>query len=318
MDANMLELFQANLLSPMVLAFVLGIIAVLVKSDLKFPDQIYTILSIYLLLAIGLKGGATLSKCTITDIYPSILLTLGIGLLLPLTSFGILKVSGYSRVDSAAMAAHFGSVSVITFIACTIFTESVGFKSDAHMTALLAILEIPAIVIALLLARPKVGLLKEISFVLSSKSILLLIGGLVIGYLSGDKGLVRVAPLFVSPFQGMLVLFLLEMGLVAGQKLVESRALNLKLVALSILIPLMNGVVGVYGAKLIGMGVGSATVFATMAASASYIAAPAAVRMALPQANPALYLSASLVVAFPFNLSIGIPLYHKLARLILG
>lgn len=318
MEANVIALLQANLLSPMVLAFALGIVAVLVKSDLKFPEPIYAILSIYLLLAIGLKGGATLSSVDLRTVLPGVMMTLALGLTLPIVAYGVLRTFSYSRVDAAAMAAHFGSVSVITFIACSIFAESVGYKPDDYMTALVAILEVPAIIIALLIARPKVTLIQEIKTVLSSKSILLLIGGLAIGYLSGQKGLERVAPLFVSPFQGMLVLFLLEMGLVAGHKLVESRALNVKLVAAGIIIPLINGTLGVFAAKLIHMNVGSATVLATMAASASYIAAPAAVRMALPQANPALYLSASLVVAFPFNLSLGIPLYHKLALLIIN
>lgn len=313
----MIELLQTNLLSPMVLSFFLGIIAVLLRSDLKFPDQTYTILSIYLLLAIGFKGGASISSCIITDILPSIGATLLAGVILPILAFTLLKVFRYSRVDAAAMAAHFGSVSVITFIACSVFTESLGFKSGEYMTALVAILEVPAIVIALLLARPQVSVFQEISFILSSKSILLLLGGLLIGYLSGQTGLERIAPFFVTPFQGILVIFLLEMGLVAGQKLLETKALTPKLVFLSVLIPLINGVIGVYIAKLAKMGVGDATVFATMTASASYIAAPAAVRMAIPSANPALYISASLLIAFPFNLSLGIPLYHKIARLLI-
>lgn len=299
----------------MVLAFVLGVTAAFVRSDLKFPEPIYAILSVYLLLAIGIKGGVTLSQTPLSAIGGPLLATLALSGLLPLIAFGVLRLLDYSKVDSAALAAHYGSVSVITFIASQIFVESTGYSSERYMTALLALLEVPAIIIALLLSRTNyvLPLTKEIKKILSSKSILLLIGGIVMGFLSGERGLEKIAPLFVSPFEGMLVLFLLEMGLVAGHKLLESRHIPVSLVIAGIILPIINGCIGVYLAKICGMSVGSATVFATLAASASYIAAPAAVRMALPQANPGYYLTASLAITFPFNLSLGIPLYHKIA-----
>ncbi len=315
MDGSIAHLLTTNLLSPMVLAFVLGVFATFAKSDLKFPEPIYTILSIYLLLAIGIKGGVTLSHTPLSTLGGPLLATLILSFMLPLLAFYSLRFFKYSKIDAAALAAHFGSVSVITFIASQVFVETMGYPSDKYLTALLAILEVPAIIIALLLARTNnaLPLAQEVSRILTSKSILLLIGGLVIGFLSGEKGLERIAPLFVNPFQGMLVLFLLEMGLVAGHKLVESRRVPLSLIVAGVVLPMINGGIGVCLAKACGMSIGTATVFATLAASASYIAAPAAVRMALPAANPGYYLTASLAITFPFNLSLGIPLYHKLA-----
>lgn len=320
MDFSIIDLLQANLLSPMVLAFALGVVAVFLKSDLRFPEPVYTILSIYLLLAIGMKGGVTLSQSSFSVIFPGLLATLALGAVVPLLAFSFMRVMKYSRIDAAALAAHFGSVSVITFIASQVFVEAVGYSFEKYLTALVAILEVPAIIIGLLLARKKTvhPLWMEIKNIVVSKSVLLLIGGLLIGYFSGPKGLERIAPLFVEPFQGMLVLFLLEMGLVAGQKLKEAGRIHPSLIVAGTVIPLINGVIGAVLAKLCGMDIGTATVFACIAASASYIAAPAAVRMALPQANPGYYLTTSLAITFPFNLSIGIPLYHKIVLWMMG
>ena len=320
MDFSIIDLLQTNLLSPMVLAFALGVGAVFLKSDLRFPEPIYAILSIYLLLAIGMKGGVTLSQSSFSVMLPGLLATLTLGAVVPFLAFSIMRFFKYSRVDAAALAAHFGSVSVITFIASQVFVEALGYHFEKYITALVAILEVPAIIIGLLLARKKTEhpLWIEIKGIVVSKSVLLLIGGLIIGYLSGPKGFDRISPLFVEPFQGMLVLFLREMGLVAGQKLQETGRIHPSLVAAGIVIPLINGTLGAVLAKFCGMDVGTATVFACIAASASYIAAPAAVRMALPQANPGYYLTTSLAITFPFNLGIGIPLYHKIVLWMMG
>lgn len=323
----MLDLMADNLLSPMVLAFALGMIASFLRSDLKFPDAIYSFLSIYLLFAIGLKGGVTLSTAPIGAMSLALVAALFISSLIPLMTFCVARFLRYTHSDSAALAAHYGSVSVVTFIAAQVFVGQVGYPADSYMAAILAVMEVPAIVMALIMARRSQqetseiqdgSLWQDIRGILTGKSILLLIGGLCIGYISGEKGFDRVAPFFVSPFQGVLVLFLLEMGLVAGQRLVESRRIPPSLICIALGIPLISGLFGVVCGKMIGMSVGNTTLLATLAASSSYIAAPAAVRLALPRANPAYYLTASLAVTFPFNLSVGVPLYYQLARIMIG
>lgn len=313
-DNGFLTLIQTNLLSPIVLAFLLGIAAVYLRSDLKFPEPIYNFLSIYLLLAIGLKGGVTLSKEPLFTLAPLLFSAFMLSLFLPFFTFFCARLLRYTTTDSAAFAAHYGSVSVITFIACQVFVESSGYQTDKSMTAVLAIMEIPAIIIALILARTKHAhpFHQDIKKILTSKSILLLIGGIIMGYLSGEDGFQRISPLFVTPFQGMLVLFLLEMGLVTGHRLLETRHFPKSLFVIGFCIPILHGILGICLGKFMGLSIGNTTVFACLAASASYIAAPAAVRIALPNANPGYYLTASLAITFPFNLSFGIPLYHMM------
>lgn len=320
-----LELLQANLLSPMVLAFVLGVIAVLSKSDLKIPEPIYAYLSIYLLLAIGLKGGAALSTTPFHLFWRSGVITLGLGLILPpliyMLAHGPLK---FSKVDSAALSAHYASVSVVTFIAAKVFCERAGHAAEGFMTALVAILEVPGIVVALLIGdmvrqkESSLSLLTRLKTILFGKSVLLLWGGLLIGYLSGPIGLEKIGPFFVDPFQGVLVLFLLDMGIVAGAHLPSLRRASWPLITIGLLFPLVGGGIGSCAGYLVGLSTGGCTVLGAMVASASYIAAPAAVRISLPTANPAYYLTAALAITFPFNLCFGIPLYHRFALWIAG
>ena len=317
MDA--LELVRLNLLSPIVLAFVLGAIATLVRSDLKFPEELYTALSIYLLLAIGLKGGAELAETSLAELWAPALATLGLGLAVPLWSYGLLRRLGrFSVSDAAALAAHYGSVSAVTFIAALSFVDAAGVAAEGFMPTLVAVLEVPAIVVAILIARMQVGgrgswgeVLHE---VLAGRSILLLLGGLAIGFLSGKEGLAKVSPFFVDLFQGALTLFLLEMGMVAARRFGDLRRVGVFLLAFGMLMPVLHGALGVWLGAVSGLSLGGSTVLGVMAASASYIAAPAAVRIALPQANPGYYLTASLAITFPFNLTVGIPLYHAIAR----
>lgn len=316
-----LDLLRINLLTPTVLAFLLGIIATLVKSDLKFPDQLYTALSIFLLLAIGLKGGVALSQTPAAEVWRPALGTLVLGSLMPLWCFGILKGLGrFSTPDSAALAAHYGSVSAVTFIASLTFLDAVGVAREGFMPTLVALLEVPAIVIALLLAqRGRSGrwgaVLHE---VLAGRSILLLLGGLAIGFLSGPERLKPVTPFFMDLFQGALTLFLLEMGMVAARRLRDLRKAGLFLVGFGIVMPVVHGALGVTLGAFTGLSLGGSVVMAVLAASASYIAAPAAVRVALPEANPSFYLTAALGITFPFNLTVGIPLYYALAGIIHG
>jgi uncharacterized protein len=314
-----LELVRLNLLSPVVLAFGLGILATLVRSDLRFPDGLTAGLSIYLLLAIGLKGGAELAQTPLDLFWRPALATIVLGVVTPLLAYWVArrKMGG---ADAGALAAHYGSVSVVTFFAALSFLGAVGRPPEAFMPTLVAVLEVPALIVGISLGRMGGDtrwrlLLHE---VLTGRSILLLIGGLTIGYLSGRSGLERVAPLFVDLFQGALMLFLLEMGMVAARRLRDVAAVGPFLVAFALGIPLVNGGLGVLLGTMAGLSVGGATVMGVLAASASYIAAPAAVRLALPEANPSLYLTAALGVTFPFNLVVGIPIYFFVARLVAG
>jgi hypothetical protein len=315
-----LELIQLNLLSPMVLAFVLGVVATLIHSDLKFPDAFTSALSIYLLFAIGLKGGAELAATSFTQFFWPGVVTLLLGIMIPIWSFAALRWLGrFDVANAAAIAAHYGSVSAVTFSASQTFVEQVGSNYEGFMPTLLAMLEVPGIVVALLLARSsgqgggqswRVALHE----VMSGKSIVLLLGGLVIGFLSGKPGLDLVAPVFVTPFKGVLALFLLELGLLTGRHLADLRQAGRFLIGFGIVMPLIHGVLGAWLGSVAGLSMGGSMILATMAASASYIAAPAAVRIALPQANPGYYLTASLAITFPFNLVIGLPIYHALAN----
>lgn len=315
-----LELSALNVLSPIVLAFGLGVLATLARSDLRFPDDLYTALSIYLLLAIGLKGGAELSGTPMGLIWRAVTVTLLAGALTPFPAYAILRrLGGFAVADAAAIAAHYASVSVVTFTASLAFLERVGTPYEGFMPALVALLEAPGIVVALALARTRMddGRWHEnLREIVAGRSVLLLLGGLAIGYLSGARGLAEVAPFFVDPFRGALGFLMLEMGMVAAKRLPDLRRVGLFLVAFGVGMPVAQGLVGVGLATLAGLSVGGATAFGVMMASASYIAAPAAVRLALPQANPSYYLTASLVVTFPFNLTVGIPLYYAVARLV--
>ncbi len=318
---EIVDVIRLNLLSPMVLAFVLGVVATLVHSDLKFPEELYTGLSIYLLLAIGLKGGAELSQTPLSSFWGPALATLALGITIPVVVYTILRRMGKFEVaDAAALAAHYGSVSAVTFAAVQTFLDALAVPYEGFMPTLVAVLEIPAIIVALLIARVALGqggnwgeVLREL---VVGKSILLLIGGMVIGVLAGKSGLTQVAPLFVDPFRGALTLFLLEMGMVAARRFRDLRKVGFFLIGFGVIMPVINGVVGMWLGSLAGLSPGGTVVLGTLAASASYIAAPAAVRIALPQANPSFYLTASLAITFPFNLAIGIPLYYGLSLLL--
>jgi hypothetical protein len=317
----MLDALQANLLSPMVLAFALGVLATLLRSDLKVPDALYDSLAIYLLLAIGLKGGVALSAARLAEVALPALLTLALGAATPVWCFAILrKLGGLDRVDAAAVAAHYGSVSAVTFIACLAFLQEIGQPYEGFVPALVALLEVPGIVVALLLARRggEAHWGQTVRDLLTGKSVVLLTGGLAIGWVSGREGFSHVAPLFEGLFKGALVLFLLEMGLVTARRFRDLRRMGPFLVGFGLVMPVLHAALGVGLGTLAGLSAGGATVLGVLAASASYIAAPAAVRIALPEASPSLYLTAALAVTFPFNLAVGIPLAHAMARLVHG
>lgn len=315
---SIMDLLIQNLVSPVVLAFALGIAAKLVRSDLEIPSAIYQGMSIYLLFAIGLKGGVSLSETPPSELMWPAVLTLALGCLTPLSAYVVLRWMGkLGRTDAGASAAHYGSVSAVTFLAALEAVRMAGLESVGYLPALVAVLEIPGIIVGLLLASgcgSGGGLRKAVHEVVVGKSIFLMVGGMVIGALCGPEKIGQVGPFFVAPFKGVLCLFLLELGMVAAARLRDLRSTGLRLVVCGCLLPLMHGMVGTALAVWIGMPNGAAAVFGAMVGSASYIAAPAAVRIALPQASPGIYLTLSLGVTFPFNLGIGIPVFVTLAE----
>ena len=316
-----LDALQANLLSPMVLAFALGVLATLVRSDLKVPDALYDSLAIYLLLAIGLKGGVALSEARLLDVAVPALVTLALGAATPVWCYGILRrLGGFDRVNAAAVAAHYGSVSAVTFVACLAFLQKIEEPYEGFVPALVALLEVPGIVVALLLARRGADAHwgETVRELVTGKSVVLLAGGLALGWASGREGFAPVAPLFEGLFKGALVLFLLEMGLVTARRFRDLRRMGPFLLGFGLVMPVLHAAIGVCLGSIAGLSTGGTTVLGILAASASYIAAPAAVRIALPEASPSLYLTASLAVTFPFNLAVGIPLAHAVARLFHG
>ncbi len=301
-----------------VLFFMLGVAAGLAKSDLKLPAALYDALSIYLLLAIGLKGGMELAKQPFLAVAPQAVMAMSLGLLIPLIAFPVLRGLGrLPRADAASIAAHYGSVSVVTFAVGQNYLHAKGIGFEAHMPLILVLLEVPGILVGVLLARAGGGvrpawgaLLHE---VMLGKSIVLLVGGLLIGWAAGPQGLAPMEPFFGGLFKGVLCLFLLEMGLVASAQLGSVRKSGLFLVGFGIGMPLLASVLGAGLGTAIGLSPGGTALLAVLAASASYIAAPAAMRIAVPEANPALSITAALAVTFPFNLLLGIPLYTRLA-----
>ena len=322
----MTDVLAVNLLSPVTLAFALGLFSRLVRSEFHLPRDIYLALGIYLLFALGLKGGVELAKAPFGEIWLPILVTLLLGCLRPLTSYAVLRRVGKLGVaDSAGIAAHYGSVSAVTFIAALDFTSGMGTPAEGYLPTLLALLESPGIHIALALGvlqrsrsadRPLSEVFHE---VLTGRTMILLVGGLVLGYVMAPPAWEEVSPFFEGAmFKGALVLFLLEMGVVAGERLGDLKKVGVFLVAFGVLIPLLHGAAGVMAGHLAGLSVGGATVLGTMAASASYIAAPPAVRMTLPEANPTYSLTAALAITFPFNIVVGIPIYYQVALWIGG
>jgi uncharacterized protein len=318
-----LETAAANLLSAPVLAFVLGLVAVAVRSDLRLPEALNTSISIYLLLAIGVKGGVALRSATFGEVIGPVLLALALGLVIPLVAYGALRVmSRLGPLDRGSVAAHYGSTSLVTFTAALVFLESSGVEYPGYAPTLLTVLEIPGIVVGILLAsRAAKGPVKwagALHEVLAGKSIVLLAGGLVLGYAIGDAGYAGVQGFFDEPFRGVLALFLLGLGIEAGQRLGSLREAGPGLLVFAALFPFVVGGAVVALSVFLGMGQGGAVVLAILCASASYIAAPAALRFAFPEANLAIPLAASIGVTFPINLVLGIPYLTWLAGVLTG
>ncbi len=318
----MSEALLANLLSPAVLFFALGLVAALVRSELKFPEPLYSALTIYLLVAIGFKGGVAMTEAGLGRIWLPALAAIGLGAFIPLWTYPVLRWGGrLAAVDAAAIAAHYGSVSAVTFLAATNYLTAIGRPYESHAVALLAVMESPAILVGVILGKralgPRGGVPVPLGLIvreaLFGRSIFLLLGALVVGALCGPAGMRKVEPFFVTPFQGVLSLFLLEMGIVAGRRLEDLRRVGPFLLAFGVIVPVVNGLLGVLVGQAAGLSLGGGMLLGVLAASASYIAAPAAVRLALPEANPTLSLTSALAVTFPFNLTLGIPLFDAWA-----
>ncbi|MEM7459930.1 MAG: sodium-dependent bicarbonate transport family permease [Pseudomonadota bacterium] len=321
----------STLLSPIILFFALGMGAALLRSQMSVPEAIAKGMAIYLMMAIGLKGGVEMSKNPLTT---EVMLVLAAGIVLsfmiPALAFLLLRLTTrLDRIDAAATAAHYGSISIVTFVAATEAVRLSGLDSGGHLVAVAALMETPAIITALVLAargqakreKPIAGseqgeLVREVFL---NASIVVLVGALIIGWVAGEEGTANVEPFFVDLFQGVLCLFLLDMGLSAGRGLRQGwRQLSIMTVGFGLYMPLISALIAAALAALIGMPAGDAALLITLTASASYIAVPAAMRLALPEAKPSIYLTLSLGVTFPFNVTIGIPIYIYLALLITG
>ncbi|WP_028450246.1 sodium-dependent bicarbonate transport family permease [Chitinibacter tainanensis] len=309
-------------MDPVVLFFLLGLLAGLAKSDLKLPSALYDTLSVFLLLAIGIKGGLELAKQPFLQVLPQALLVLAMGFVIPLLVYPVLRLK-FSQVDAASMSAHYGSVSVVTYAVGVAYLSRLGVSHESQTTLFLVLLEMPALIVGVILARQGAnqagkgsghGWGKLLHEVLLGKSIVLLMGGLLIGLLAGPEGIKPLDRLYLDLFKPVLTLFLLEMGLVVAGKFGALRQQGWFILLAGIGLPLCLSWIGIGVGHLLGLSVGGVTLLALLAASASYIAAPAAMRMAVPQANPALSLGAALGITFPFNLLIGVPLYYQFAH----
>jgi uncharacterized protein len=322
---DIFSLAVSNLVTPIILSFALGLVAAFARSDLTIPEAVAKGMSIYLLFAIGFKGGAGVAAHGLDRVLVlSLLAGLVLSFILPFIAFALLRMmSRLSVIDAAAVAAHYGSISIVTFVAASSLLESSGIAAEGYMVAVAAVMEAPAILSALwLVARNGSGRKFDAELgreIMLNGSIVLLVGAFLIGVATGAKGMAQISPFIVAPFQGVLCLFLLDMGLVAGRGLRGARGvLGLSTVLFGLFMPLISASVGLALGLLIGLSPGGIVLMMVLSASASYIAVPAAMRVALPEANPTIYLTLSLGVTFPFNLTIGIPLYLAVVQAITG
>jgi len=319
-----------NLLTPSILFFALGFLAQWIRSDLRLPAELTKSITIYLLLGIGIHGGIEISHARISETIPSILVAVFLGVTLPIAAYLIISRLGrIERLNAVAIATHYGSVSAGTFITAIAFLEALHIDYEKQPIIMLAIMESPAILVGLLLAsrvRKRYG--QQLSSADNSRaelvreaftngSIVLLFGGMLIGGMATEKSMLSVLPFFDQLFMGVLCLFLLAMGMEAGKKMDDFKQAGAFLIGFGILMPIISGFLGIIIAThVLGFSVGGATLVGVLAASASYIAVPPAMRMAIPEANPSIYLTLALGVTFPFNVVFGIPLYYATANFI--
>lgn len=317
-----------TLTSPVILFFILGFFAACIRSDLAIPEAFAKAMSIYLMAAIGLKGGVEVASTGFSvDLAAAAVSGVLLGFTLPILAFILLRsFAKLGAIDAGAVAAHYGSVSVVTFVTAIELLTATGLRPDGFMVGVMALMEIPAIITGLLLARAYSKRLKEseeldgdggsnlMHEVLTNGSVILLLGAFLIGFIAGAEGFAPIEPLFAVGFKGVLCLFLLDMGLIAARRLLETRKVTIPLATLAIMLPIINGTIGTVVGTLVGLDPGSAAILGVLCASASYIAVPAAMRLALPQADPGIYLAMSLGITFPFNILFGISLFAAIAK----
>lgn len=325
---ELINLILQNIVSPAILFFALGILAGFFKSDLEIPDSISRYLSIYLMMAIGFKGGVAIANTHDLNgqVIAAVLTGIAIGFLQPFIAYGLLKLT--TRLDSptaAAVAAHYGSISMVTFVTATTFLKAHEITYAGYIVAILALMEAPAILSGLFIAHranpqtrnhneEEKRLAREI---FTNGAILLLFGSFLIGWATGQSGMDKMEGFLVAPFQGILALFLLDMGLLVSKNLHHLKSFTLPLVLFGLYMPLIGAAIGIGASYMMGLDAGTGTLFTVLCASASYIAVPAAMRLALPEAKAAVYVPMSLAITFPFNVVLGIPLYYAIAVKIL-
>jgi len=324
---ELLHLISQNLLSPAVLFFALGIMAGFFKSDLEIPDSISRYLSIYLMMAIGFKGGVAIANTHDLngEVIGTIMAGLAVGLLQPFLGYGLLRLT--TKLDSptaAAVAAHYGSISMVTFATASAFLKANEVVYAGYIVAILALMEAPAIFSGLFIAHKANPQTKHANEekklareIFTNGAILLLFGAFIIGWITGQPGMDKMEGFLSAPFQGILALFLLDMGLLVSKNLHHLKSFTWPLALFGIYMPFVGAAVGLGLSRLIGLDVGTGTLFTVLCASASYIAVPAAMRLALPEAKAAIYVPMSLAITFPFNVALGIPLYYSLAQQLL-
>lgn len=326
---DLLHLIAQNLISPAILFFGLGVLAGFFKSDLEVPDSISRYLSIYLMMAIGFKGGVAIANTPDLngEVVAAVAAGLGVGFLQPFLGYALLRATtSIDRATAAAVAAHYGSISMVTFVTATSFLKTNEVVYAGYIVAILALMEAPAILSGLYIAhradpktrshaREEKRLAREI---FTNGAILLLFGSFLIGWATGQTGMEKMEGFLSTPFQGILALFLLDMGLLVSKNLHHLKSFTPSLVLFGLYMPLIGAAIGLALSYAIGLDVGTGTLFAVLCASASYIAVPAAMRLALPEAKAAIYVPMSLAITFPFNVILGLPLYYALARTLLS
>jgi hypothetical protein len=324
------DLIIQNIMNPPVLFFLLGMLAVFLRSELTIPQPLPKLFSLFLLISIGLHGGYELSKSGINmDVVKGLFLAVLMASIVPIYSFFILRIK-VDVYNAVAVAATFGSISAVTFITGITYLQTIGVEYGGYMVAAMTLMESPAIIIGLVLAaifarqdaqgneKEKTDWGEILREAFLNPSVFLLMGALLIGIMTGEKGWHAMEPLFGDLFKGILAFFLLDMGLVAAKRIGDLKKLGFFLIGYAIIMPIFNAALAMSLAYFFGLSKGDAFLLALLSASASYIAVPAAMRLSVPEANPSIYLPLSLAVTFPFNISLGIPLYYFLVSLLWG
>ncbi len=337
---DILQLIQANLLTPIILFFLFGIIAARIKSDLKIPEAISEFLPIYLLAAIGLHGGIAMRNTGFENMLVPMLVAIGLSLLFTLNHYQILRRLGkFSIFDSYALASTYGAVGAVTFSVGLSFLKNQGVTSEGYLAAVLAVLEPAAFIMAIFLTNmavskqirqkkksfakydtsemgidsAKTKLTQVLHESVTGKAIVILLGSIIIGYIIGEQGFDSIRIVFDEMFTGAIVIFMIEMGIIAGQRLDDIRRVGIFLTAFAVIMPTFNGVIGVLVATAMGLSIGGSVMFGLLLASASFIAAPAVLRHAIPQAKPSLYITSALGITFPYNIIVLLPIMFTIS-----